>query len=124
MDAIENSICGWELNNPDPGVFDTKIVEVFGHCKACQYVDECPAPSESIRRLVPKEGRVVELGHEHPEAKERISYFAWINGEDVRFIQLREPDHYWAKASYVDREQVPYWASYRLEPGQWENRNG
>ncbi len=114
MDHHEDTLCGWELNNPDIEVFDTHIVEVFGACKTCEYVDECVTPCESVRRLVPKEGAVVMLGHLKESNGPKMTYFALVNQNDVKFILLSEPDHYWAKASYIARENVPAWALSRF----------
>ncbi len=114
MDTCGNDLCGWELNNPDHDIFDIQVVEVFGGCRNCEQVAECSLPCESVRRLVPREGRIVGLGHEKEEGKPRMSYFALLNRNEVKFIELRTPDHYWAKAGYISHEQVPAWALSRL----------
>jgi len=116
MDLEEGKLCGWELNNPDNDIFDIEILEVFGECGNCELLGECTAPCASMRRLVPKEGRIVELGHEREKGGPKMSYFALMNQEEVKFILLSEPDHYWAKASYVAHEEVPPWALSQLDP--------
>ncbi len=114
MDSGENDLCGWELNNPDHDIFDIQVIEVFGGCKSCEQLAECTMPCESVRRLVPKDGRIVGLGHEKEEGKPRMSYFALLNRNEVKFIELSAPDHYWAKAGSISHEQVPAWALSRL----------
>lgn len=110
MDLDESDLCGWELNNPDHDIFDIQVMEILGSCGECRYADECVMPCESVRRLVPKEGRIVRLGHEKERDKPRMSYFALLIGDEVKFIQLTSPDHYWATASYISHEHVPTWA--------------
>jgi hypothetical protein len=110
MGPGRNDLCGWELNNPDHDIFDIQVIEVFGACRDCEQVAECTMPSESVRRLAPKEGRIVGLGHEKEQGKPRMSYFALLNRNEVKFIRLSSPDHYWAAASCISQEQVPAWA--------------
>ena len=114
MDAGGNDLSGWELNNPDQDVFDIQVMEVFGACVACDVVGECAMPCESVRRLVPKEGTIVGLGHEQEMGKPRRSYFALLNDNDVKFILLSTPEYLWATASYVSPDQVPEWALSQL----------
>ncbi|MGO9531514.1 MAG: hypothetical protein ACLP3B_10080 [Syntrophobacteraceae bacterium] len=115
MDPTGEDLCGWELNNPDNDIFDIEVLGVFGGCKNCEHVAACTSPCESVRRLVPKEGRIVGLGHEKEQDGPRISYFALLNGDEVKFIRLSAPDHYWAKASYMSEELVPSWVLSELE---------
>jgi hypothetical protein len=110
MDSNINDLRGWELNNPDHDIFDIQVIEVVGECRNCQHVAECTMPCESVRRLAPKEGRIVGLGHEKEEGKARMSYFALLNRDEVKFIELISPDHYWATARCISQEQVPAWA--------------
>lgn len=116
MDEEGNSLCGWELNNPDSEIFDIEVLEVFGDCGTCELLGECTTPCASMRRLVPREGTIVELGHEREKGGPKVSYFALLKQDGVKFILLSEPDHYWAKASYVAHEQVPTWAMSQLDP--------
>jgi hypothetical protein len=115
MDRQGSNLCGWELNNPDDDIFDIEIMEVFGDCGDCELLGECTTPCASVRRLVPKEGRIVELGHEREQGGPKMSYFALLNQDGVKFILLSEPDHYWARAGYVAHEQVPPWALSQLD---------
>ena len=69
-----------------------------------------------MRRLVPKEGKIVKLGHEREKGGPKMSYYALLNQEEVKFILLSEPDHYWAKTSYPAHEDVPPWALSQLSP--------
>lgn len=118
MDQGGNNLCGWELNNPDDDMFDIEIMEVFGDCGDCVLLGECTTPCASMRRLVPKEGKIVELGNQREKGGLKMSYFALMKEEQVKFILLSEPDHYWAKASYVAHEEVPPWALSQLDPTQ------
>ena len=38
MGPDSNDLCGWELNNPDPDIFDIQVVEVLGACRNCEQV--------------------------------------------------------------------------------------
>ncbi len=116
MSHEENNLCGWELNNPDNDLFDIEVTEVFGDCGDCEFLGECTAPCASMRRLVPREGMIVKLGHEKQESGPLMSYFAVLGQSTVRFILLSEPDHYWARAVCITHEQVPVWALSQLEP--------
>jgi translation initiation factor 1 (eIF-1/SUI1) len=100
-------IRGWELANLDPEAFDMQIISVSEACKNCEYLDRCGTPSESMRQLAPKSGQVVPLGCEKARGGESVCYFSFINQEEVRYIRLKEPKHYWATASYIPEEQVP-----------------
>jgi len=119
MNPDRNDLFGWQLNNPDQDIFDVEIMEVFGECRDCeQAVYGCTMPCEAVRRLVPKEGRIIKLGHENESGKAKLSYFALLNQGDVRFILLRTPDYLWATASYISHEQVPAWALSKLNHGK------
>ncbi len=114
MGVSGSSICGWELNHLDKDNFDIQVVEVFGSCRNCEAVNECTTPCESLRRLAPKKGRLIELGSEHPLGGPAMTYFALLRSDEVRFILLREPEYYWASASYIAQEFVPAWALSQL----------
>ncbi len=114
MAPDRSDLCGWELNNPDRDTFDIEVMDVFGGCSNCELVRECTTPCESIRRLVPREGRIVKLGHSREKDGPQESYFALLNRDEVKYILLSAPDHYWARASYVAQENVPAWALSQL----------
>lgn len=114
MEFYECDVCGWELNNPDPDLFDLQVVEIIGSCAGCLYCEECGMPCESMRRLAPKEGRMVGLGHEKEGDKPKMSYFALLVRDEVKFIRLSSPESYWATASCISREHVPAWALSHL----------
>ena len=114
MELYECDVRGWELNNPDPDLFDLQVVEIFGSCLECEHCVECCVPCESVRRLAPKEGRIVGLGHEKDGDNPMMSYFALLVGEEVKFIRLSSPESYWATASCVSHEHVPAWALSQL----------
>ena len=116
MDHDAGNLCGWELNNPDNEIFDVEVMEVFGDCGDCEFLGECLTPCASMRRLVPREGRIVKLGQEKEKGGPMMSYFALLNENNVKYILLSEPDHYWARAKYVTPEQVPSWALSQLVP--------
>ncbi|MDR3555209.1 MAG: hypothetical protein P4L55_10680 [Syntrophobacteraceae bacterium] len=117
MELCESDLCGWELNNPDPDLFELQVVEIVGSCVECLYCGECGMPCESVRRLAPKEGRIVGLGQEKEGANPKLSYFALLVGDEVRFIRLCSPESYWATASCISREHVPTWALLQLNEG-------
>lgn len=123
MGAGENDLSGWELNNPDWNAFDIQVMEILGECRHCDEVDGCSMPCESVRRLVPKEGRIVGLGHQHESGKPKLSYFALLNDNEVKFIMLSSPDYLWARASYISHEHVPDWALSQLSP-EWRPDRG
>lgn len=114
MHAEGNDIIGWQLNNPDQKAFDVQIVQVFGDCKDCEEAGECAVPCESVRRLVPKEGKIIGLGNENKTGKPKMSCFALLNHDEVKFIQLTTPDYLWATAKYLPHEQEPDWALSQL----------
>jgi len=114
MELNGKDLFGWELNNPDHNIFDLEVMEVWGGCKDCEQAPLCTLPCESVRRLVPRNGRIIGLGREKEEDKPRITYFAHLTQDEVKFILLSEPDHYWATASFIPHEQVPEWALSRL----------
>jgi len=114
MNRSANDLYGWQLNNPDQNVFDMQVVEVLGECSACEYADECEMPCESMRRLVPKEGTIIGLGHKEEKNRPMLSYFALVNQDRVQFIQLSSPDYLWATATYISYEHVPIWALSKL----------
>jgi hypothetical protein len=107
VSPARKGIQGWELGNPDPEIFDTRIIEVFGACKDCFAREMCGAPSESIRELVPKSGEIVELGSECNGEGERSSYYALLSSRETRYILAREPKYLWARAFMIPEEQVP-----------------
>jgi hypothetical protein len=105
----EQYIEGWELGTPDPGAFEVHVLEVQGECRGCHLYaeDKCHTPEESFRRLVPRYGRVEEIGRlESPEGHE-VVYYAWINGQQVSYVELLVPRHRWAKASFIPKEKIP-----------------
>ena len=114
MEPNGTELSGFELNNPDHDIFDLEIMEIIGGCRHCEQALSCAIPCESVRRLVPKKGTIIGLGNEKEHGKPGVSYFALLNREEVKFILLSSPDHYWATASYIPHEQVPDWALSRL----------
>jgi hypothetical protein len=117
MEFCESDLCGWELNNPDPDLFDLRVVEILGSCEECPHCGECGMPCESMRRLEPKEGRIVGLGQEKEGASPKLSYFALLVRDEVRFIRMSSPESYWATASCISPEHVPAWALLQLSEG-------
>jgi hypothetical protein len=111
---VVNGICGWELSNPDRELFDSHVVEVFGSCKDCELAGECLTPCESVRCLMPKNGELLHLGDEQEQGGVKLTYYALVDEDTVRYIQLSEPDYYWARVSCIEEAQVPNWALSRL----------
>jgi hypothetical protein len=109
MGTCEDSIRGWELANLDPEMFDVQIIEVSEGCRHCEHLDKCGAPSESMRQLTPKNGRLVRLGQEQRKGDGVFDYYSLISGKDARYVLLKQPKHYWATACYVSEDQVPPW---------------
>jgi hypothetical protein len=107
MSAAVKGIEGWELANLDLELFDSEVLEVYGDCQSCCYLSECDYPCASKRRLTPKRGKLVELCCQSNTAGERLAFYALIVSRNTRFIQLREPEHYWATASYIGIDQLP-----------------
>ncbi len=114
MTADIDSLRGWELNNPDPHLFDRKVLTIFGNCTECTSLSGCPSPCESVRQLAPKKGELIGLGCDISSEEESICYFAWIHEKESKYILLREPKYLWARASYVAERQVPEWARSRF----------
>jgi hypothetical protein len=100
-------IRGWELSNLDPELFDLRVVEVFGECAKCAFLESCPTPGASMREMTPKRGEAVELGREESEKGKRDIYFALVLEEETKFILLRESEYFWADVFYISEEQVP-----------------
>ena len=115
MDLNGKELLGWELNNLDHEIFDLEVMEILGGCRNCELAPGCTLPCESVRRLVPRKGTIIGLGSEKEDDKPAMSYFALLNQDEVKFILLSAPDHYWATASYIAHEQVPDWALSRLD---------
>jgi len=109
MNTGVDFIRGFELANMDPERFDTQVIEVSEACKDCEYLDRCITPGESVRQLTPKKGKVLQLASEKMGGGDVIAYYALVSEEDVRYIRLKQPKHYWASACYIPEEQVPPW---------------
>lgn len=114
MDGREDGLIGWELANLDEEAFSIEVFRVEGDCRNCPCLQFCSTPSESLRRLVPREGKLVVLGRERNDAGDRVSYFALIVRGTVRLIRLRETPNAWATASYVREDELPGLASAEL----------
>ncbi|MEM5786113.1 MAG: hypothetical protein AAGU11_02270 [Syntrophobacteraceae bacterium] len=113
MEKPEICICGYELNNPDYSIFEAKVVEVHGPCNECEFLGRCLTPCQSVRCLTPRQGQLVNLGLE-AKSGTKVSYFAVVHEDFTSYYQLDEPDHWWARASCINEEQVPNWALSRL----------
>ncbi len=123
MEENQEGIRGWELTNLDPEQFTTRIVEVYGFCGQCEYCFECASPCESVRELVPRRGKVVEIGRQEDETGDKSVYYALVMANKrVKYILMREPKHYWARAYYIPKEEVP--ASFLSEQPVVENFPG
>lgn len=122
MNPAINNICGWELNNPDPELFEIRILtpqgtseervpshKCPGSCCSCPFLLECIGPSE-VRCLTPKSSQLYELGREESEDSVSITYFASEKNGETVFFRLTEPASYWAGISRVEADKVPYWA--------------
>lgn len=127
MDSIEDGICGWELNNPDPELFETRISKLHGkdrerefqgkcpgECGSCEFVNECLAPIQ-FRCLIPKNCEMIELGSRQPDDGAKVTYYSLNRGGKLSFFQLTEMDSSWARIRAIAGEQVPEWALSRME---------
>ena len=117
----DNQIVGWELANPDPKTFTLEVVDDFGKCANCDLADHCDGlPDQSIRRLIPRNGRLIPIGEESSAGGELLKYFALVREDnDVRFLLLKDPIRRWTSASYITIEEVPAWSLQELK--QQEN---
>jgi hypothetical protein len=122
MNSAVNNICGWELNNPDPELFEISILtprttseervpshKCPGSCWNCPYLLQCIAPSE-LRCLTPKNSRLYELGRKESEDGDSITYFACVKNGKTIFFRLTAPASYWAGITPVEESEVPDWA--------------
>jgi hypothetical protein len=116
---VEN-ICGYELSNPDRELFDSGVMEVVGPCKHCDFAGECLTPCESVRCLIPKSGELFDLGQDQAQNGIKLTYYALIHDAGIQYVELSEPDHYWARARCVEEGQVPNWALSRMRGSQEE----
>ena len=114
---VEN-ICGYELSNPDKELFDSGVMEVLGPCKDCDFAGECLTPCESVRCLIPKNGELFHLGQELARDGNKLTYYALLHEAGVSYVELSEPDHYWARARCIEEGQVPVWILSRLRDGK------
>lgn len=114
MNGREDDLIGWELANLDEEAFNIEVLRVEGDCRNCPCLQFCSTPSESLRRLVPREGELVILGRELSDGGDRVSYFALLVRGTVRLIRLRETPNAWAVASYVREDELPGFASSEL----------
>ncbi len=120
------SICGCELNNPDPELFDSATEEKpEGHvhsdkcppgtCWNCPFMTKCLWPSKR-RCLIPKGCSVYELGREKAEGGDLITWFALKKGDRIVLFRMIEPPHQWAEIRRIkeEEEEVPSWAISKL----------
>ena len=127
--AIDN-ICGCELNNPDPELFELQVVKPQETSEARLASEErfasyeclatwCSCPTECIepedRCLIPKGSQLYKLGREESEDGVAITYFASEKKGKTVFFRLSEPAHCWATISRVEDHEVPHWAISALK---------
>src|SRR5690606_35026514 len=70
-----------------------------------------PAPE---RRWIPREGRLIEIGHDWEDDDTFVKYYAHIIGDNVRYVLLVAPRFYHAEARYIEAGDVPEWVLARL----------
>jgi hypothetical protein len=103
-------ICGWELSNPDIALFDWGVLELGRTCTKRDFDYEGFVPYETVRCLIPRNAELFELGYEQTQCGDRLTYYALVNEAGVRYIELSEPVHLWARARWIEEEEVPNWA--------------
>ncbi len=103
----KKGIRGWELTNPDPRVFESRNVEVYGDCKNCPFLGDCRTPCESVRELRPKKGDIYELGSEISKEGEKSTYYAFIFGNEKKLIHVTDHKWFWTEIAYVAEEELP-----------------
>ncbi len=106
-DPVGAGIRGWELSNPDPDLFETRVVKVFGNCAECEILHQCTTPCESIRELVPRRGELIELGMEEYGDEERTVYYILKLETERRFVVLFEHKYFWSRLQFVPEEELP-----------------
>lgn len=122
MASAVESVCGWELNNLDPGLFESRISGELeqtrrdeatwrcpGDCGSCEFLNDCSGPVQ-FRCLTPRNCEMMMLGEEESAEGGTVKYFALVSGEELRFLRLFQPEHYWATICYIGRDEVPDWA--------------
>ncbi|MFZ0929533.1 MAG: hypothetical protein WAN11_13085 [Syntrophobacteraceae bacterium] len=119
MNSAINNICGCELNNPDPELFEVAVTTPQTTSEECLALYESLAswsscPTECIepeyRCLTPKGSQLYKLGREKPEDGVSITYFASEKNGETVFFRLAEPASHWASISQVEADKVPRWA--------------
>jgi hypothetical protein len=130
MNTVIDKICGCEINNPDPELFDVSVLEPQRTPDERLALEErlasyacmetwCSCPAECIepenRCLVPKGSQLHKLGHEVSEGGVSITYFASGKNGKTAFFRLSEPANCWATITYVEEDNVPHWALSALE---------
>jgi hypothetical protein len=119
MNSAIDSICGCEINNPDPELFEVRVVTpqktseerlASYECLAtwCSCPVNCVDPED--RCLIPKGSQIYKLGSEKSEDGLSITYFASEKDGETVFFRLSEPAHCWATISRIEENEVPHWA--------------
>lgn len=130
MNSAIDNICGCEINNPDPELFDVRVLAPQRTSDERLALEErlasyecletwCSCPAECVepedRCLIPKGSQLYDLGHRESEDGVTISYFASEKDGKTVFFRLSEPAHCWATISRVEEDDVPHWAISALQ---------
>lgn len=127
MNSVIDKICGWELNNPDPEIFETQLLtppgesekrvspgKCPGSCWSCEFLLECIGQSQ-LRCLVPRDCELYEIGREKSDDGSSVTYFASKKGDKVTYFRLTEPASSWAGIRNIREDEVPDRVLSRME---------
>ena len=104
----DNQIIGWELSNPDPGVFKLDVLDGACGRVITEEPNPCePLPEQTFRRLTLKRGELHFLGRELRESGVAGGYYAQVSEEEIRFLLFKAPPGRWASAQFVKADEVP-----------------
>lgn len=125
MNSAIDKICGCEINNPDPELFEVRVATPEKTSEERLALEEriasyeclatwCSCPTEYIepedRCLIPRGSQLYDLGREESEDGVSITYFASEKNGETVFFRLSEPAHCWATISRVEENEVLAWA--------------
>lgn len=105
---------GWGLDNPDTELFDVVTVSSASGCTSdtCNHHSHDPAAPDY--KLVPKSGKLINLGSEMEDRETDVRYYALVMTEAMHFFRYSQGRAYWASIREIDADHVPEWAMASL----------
>ncbi len=109
-----DGIKGWGLSNIDDKIFDTVEEGSATGCTSQTCFHNSHDPGAPMIKLIPRAGKIVELGREWTDGEVDHTYYVLITDDAPKFYELTDPRHYWASLQWIEAEQVPEWAMANL----------